>query len=261
MPSVAGLYNYPIKGLTQQSLTEVTLRAARGFPFDREIALARPGGGYRAGMDFGIDKTEFYALVSEARLSGLTTHLEPGTGRLTVGVRGHTVLDADINTAEGRDAVLKLYARVLDLPPGVEPVLARDEGRRFTDTAHNSDRQMHFISLINLATVRDFAARVKKDIDPLRFRANIYIDGLAPWQELTLLGREFRLGDVTLRGTKPTGRCAATEVEPGTGHRDIPVPQLLTQTYGHQFMGIYVETVSDGLLRLAAELTPGDLVA
>lgn len=261
MTSVEGLYTYPIKGFTQQSLTEVALRAAHGFPFDREIALARPGGEYKTGMDFGVDKSEFYALVAEARLAGLTTCLEPGTGRLTVRVRGNTVLDVDIDTPEGRAAVLRFYARVLDLPPGVEPVFARDEGRRFTDTAHNSDRQMHFISLVNLATVRDFAARVGQDIDPLRFRANIYVDGLAPWQELTLLGREFRLGDVTLRGTKPTGRCAATEVEPGTGHRDIPVPRLLTQTYGHQFMGIYVETVSDGLLRLAAELTPGDLVA
>lgn len=261
MPTVTGLYTYPIKGMTEQPLTDVSLQAARGFPFDREIALARPTGRYRPGMDHGISKNEFYVLVAEARLAGLATHLDPATEKVTVHVRGHCVLDARLSTDEGRAAVLDFYARVLDLPEGVKPVFARDEGRRFTDTAHHSDRQMNFISLINLASVRDFAARVDHDIDPLRFRANIYLDGLAPWQEFALLGREFQLGDVTFRGTKPTGRCAATEVEPGTGRRDIPVPQLLTQAYGHQFMGIYAETVTDGQLGLDAELTLGDLVA
>ncbi|MFJ3957492.1 MOSC domain-containing protein [Arthrobacter sp. NPDC090010] len=260
MTTVSALYNYPIKGMTEQALAEVPLRTGQGFPFDREIALARPAGRYRPGMAHGISKTEFYVLVSEARLAGLSTHLDPGTDRLIVRVRGNRVLDVDLSTREGRDAVLRFYARVLDLPADVEPVFARDEGRRFTDTAHNSDRQMNFISLINLATVRDFSERVGQEIDPLRFRANIYIDGLAPWQEFTLLGREFRLGDITFRGTKPTGRCAATEVQPGTGRRDLPVPQLLTQSYGHQFMGIYVETVTDGLLEPGAELTVGDLV-
>lgn len=261
MTQVAALYRYPIKGMTEQPLTEIVLRAGRGIPFDREIALARPNGKYRPGMDHGISKSEFYVLVSEARLAGLTTHLDPDTDHLTVQVREHCVLEADLSTADGRAAVLDFYTRVLDLPEGVEPVFARDEGRKFTDTAPNSDRQMNFISLINLASVRDFARRVERDIDPLRFRANIYIDNMPPWQEFTLLGREFHLGDVKFRGTKPTGRCAATEVEPGTGRRDIPVPQLLTQTYGHDFMGVYVETLNDGTLGAGAEFIPGELVA
>lgn len=261
MTQVAALYRYPIKGMTSQPLTEVALQVGRGVPFDREIALARPNGKYRPGMDHGISKSEFYVLVAEARLAGLTTHVDPDTDHLRVHIREHCVLEANLRTAKGRAAVLDFYARVLDLPSGIKPVFARDAGRRFTDTAHNSDRQMNFISLINLATVRDFAQRVDREIDPLRFRANIYIDGLPPWQEFTLLGREFQLGDVRFRGTKPTGRCAATEVEPGTGHRDIPVPQLLTQTYGHDFMGIYVETLNEGRLPVGAELTAGDLVA
>lgn len=260
MTQVAALYRYPIKGMSEQPLTEVALQKGQGFPFDREIALARPYGKYRPGMDHGISKSEFYVLVSEARLAGIRTSVDPETDQLSVYIREHCVLEANLSTDHGRAAVLDFYGRVLDLPEDVEPVFARDAGRKFTDTAPNSDRQMNFISLINLATVRDFAQRVGRDIDPLRFRANIYIDGMPPWQEFTLLGREFQLGDVQLRGTKPTGRCAATEVEPGTGHRDIPVPQLLTKTYGHDFMGIYVETLTEGMLRAGAELIPGDLV-
>lgn len=255
-----GLYVYPVKGMTPQPLTEVELTAGRGFPFDRTVALARPGGAYAPGMRHGISKREFFVLVAEARLAGLTTHLEPATGTCTVDVRGHRVLEADLGTEDGRARLRGFYARVLDLPPGTEPVIARDEGRRFTDTAQGSDRQMEFISLLNLASVRDFAARTGHDVDPLRFRANVHLEGLPAWHEFTLLGREFTLGGVRLRGTKPTERCAATEVEPGTGRRDLPVPRLLATTYGHEFMGVYAEVVDGGTLREGAELTVGELV-
>lgn len=257
---VDGLFVYPVKGMSAQPLKQVSLTAGRAFPFDRTIALARPGGAYQPGMQHGISKREFFVLVAEARLAGLSTNLDPASGRYTVDVRGHRVLDVDLSAEDGLAQLRTFYARVLDLPPGVEPVVAHDEGRRFTDTAHSSDRQMEFVSLINLATVRDLAGRVGREVDPLRFRGNIHLEGLAPWHEFSLIGREFTLGGVRMRGTKPTERCAATEVEPGTGQRDLPVPQLLAEHYGHEFMGIYAEVLSDGVVHDGAEIVLGELV-
>lgn len=251
---VDGLFVYPVKGLTPQSLTDVPLTVGRGFPHDREIALARPGGEYHPGMRHGISKRQFFVLVAEARLAGIATHLDPHTSRFTARVRGHLVLDVDLGTEAGREGLLAFYARVLDLPPGTLPVYAADEGRRFTDTAHNSDREMHFVSLINLASVRDFGERIGAEVDPLRFRGNVHLTGLDAWAELDLVGREFTLGGVRMRGTKPTERCAATEVEPGTGHRDLPVPRLLHTTYGHELMGVYAEVLTDGVVAVGGEL-------
>jgi uncharacterized protein len=256
---VDGLFVYPVKGMTPQPLPRVELSAGRGFPFDRTIALARPDGAYVPGMRHGVSKREFYVLVAEARLAGLTTHLDPVTGVYRVDVRGHRVLTADLGTEEGLAALRGFYARVLDLPPGTEPVVARDEGRRFTDTAQNSDREMEFVSLVNLASVRDLADRTGHDVDPLRFRANVHLDGLPAWGESALVGREFTLGGVRLRGTKPTERCAATEVEPGTGRRDLPVPRLLARTYGHDVLGVYAEVLDGGTLHDGDALTGGGL--
>lgn len=251
---VDGLFVYPVKGLTPQPLADVPLRTGRGFPHDREIALARPGGAYRPGLQHGIGKREFFVLVAEARLAGIETHLDPYASRFTARVRGHLVLDVDLAEPAGRGALLAFWARVLDLPPGTVPVYATDPGRRFTDTAPTSDREMHFVSLVNLASVREFAERVGVAVDPLRFRGNVHLEGLDPWDELDLVGREFTLGGVRMRGTKPTVRCAATEVEPGTGHRDLPVPRLLRRTYGHEVMGVYAEVLGDGVLAVGGEL-------
>jgi uncharacterized protein YcbX len=257
---VDGLFVSPVKGMTPQPLAQVDLTAGRAFPYDRTIALARPGGAYEPGLRHGISKREFFVLVAEERLAGLTTHLDPSTGVFTVEVRGHRVLTADLGTEQGLADLRGFYARVLDLAPGTEPVVARDAGRRFTDTAHNSDREMEFVSVVNLASVRDLAVRTGHDVDPLRFRGNVHLEGLPAWDEVELIGREFTLGGVRLRGTKPTERCATTEVEPGTGRRDLPVPQLLAQTYGHDHMGFYAEVVDGGTLHDGAELTLGELV-
>ncbi|PPF24352.1 MOSC domain-containing protein [Rathayibacter sp. AY1F7] len=251
---VDGLFVYPVKGLTPQPLPRVELTAGRGVPFDRTIALARPGGAYRPGMRHGISKREYFVLVAEARLAGLTTHLDPDSGVLTVDVRGHRVLSADLGAEDGRAALRSFAARVLDLPPGVEPVIAQDAGRRYTDTAHNSDVEMEYLSLINLASVRDLAERTGRSVDPLRFRGNIHLEGLPAWSELELLGRELTAGGLRLRITKATERCAATEVEPGTGRRDLPVPRLLHETYGHELLGVYAEVLDGGTLGVGDEL-------
>ncbi|GAA3464963.1 MOSC domain-containing protein [Saccharothrix longispora] len=249
---VAALYVYPIKGLSPQPLTHVPLRRGEGVPHDRRFAFARPEGKYRPGLREGLRKAEFYALVSDHRLAGLATHLDVDTGEFTVRVAGHAVLTAHVE--EDREELLAFFARVLDLPEGVLPVLAAEEGRRFTDVAFAGDGPMHWISLVNLASVRDFAARTEAEVDPRRFRANVLLDGLPPFAEVDLLDREFTLGGVRMVGRYRTGRCAATEVDPASGRRDLPVLRLLDRTYGHQDVGIYAEVLSDGVLHVGGGL-------
>ena len=62
---------------------------------------------------------------------------------------------------------------------------------------------------------------------------------------------------VRLRILKRIERCAATEVDPATGIRDLRIPKALMQSYGHTDCGIYAEIVGGGRLsvgtRLAAE--------
>lgn len=258
---VEELFVYPVKGLSPQPLSRVELEPRRAFPFDRLFALARPDGAYEPGLGHGIAKTNYYVLVNQARLAGLETHLDGETGVLAASVRGRRVLSADLTTDAGRGDAAAFFARVLDLPDGVAPVVAREEGRRFTDMAPDSDRAMEFVSLINLASVEDLARRAGTDVDPLRFRGNIHLAGLSPWEELVLVGREFTLGGVRLRGTSVTDRCAATEVRPGTGARDLPVPRLLATHYGHTFMGVYAEVLDGGHLQPGDALEVGEIAA
>jgi uncharacterized protein YcbX len=245
---VEELFAYPVKGLSPQPLERVELQPGRGIPHDRTFAFARPDGKYRPGAREGLPKQEFFALVSDHRLAGLDTYLDPETDVLTARVVGHEVLKADLGTEGGRDHAVRFFARVLDLPPGGTPLLAREPGRRFTDAAVAGDGPMDWISMVNLASVRDLESRTGTVVDRLRFRANLYVDGLPAWSELDAVGQEIDLGGVRVRCVRQTKRCAATEVDPTTGHRDLPVVAMIDKTYGHQLMGTYLEVLTAGVV-------------
>ncbi|PXY23476.1 MOSC domain-containing protein [Prauserella sp. PE36] len=252
---IRNLYVYPIKGLSAQPLDSVTLEAGRGVPHDRVFALARPEGRYVPGQTSPLPKDQFFMLARDERLAGLSTRFDPASSVLTVDVRGHRVLEADLSSEQGAEEATAFFARVLDRPAERPPLLAHAEGRRFTDVSVVSDAMMNAISLINLDSVRDLEDRVGVPIDPLRFRANVYFDGLPPFSELDLVGKELRIGEVRLRGVLNTKRCAATEVDPVNAVRDIAVPRHLVQQYGHAELGCYAEVLSGGTIR------PGDVVS
>ena len=78
------------------------------------------------------------------------------------------------------------------------------------------DQRKPVVSLINLASLRDFEARVGARRHRRRFRANVWFSGAPAWSELDWVGRELQLGGAVLRVAKRITRCPATEVNPLT---------------------------------------------
>lgn len=251
---VTALAVYPVKGLSPQPLTDVDLEPGRGFPRDRSWALARADGVYLPGTREPVPKEQFHMLVRDERLAGLGTRLD-GESRLRISVRDHVVLDADLDTFDGRAATQRFFARVLDLAPESAPVIAQEPDRRFTDVSVVSDALMHAVSFINLASIRALEHRIDMAIDPYRFRANVYYDGLPPFSELRLVGSPISVGTVGLEAVLNTRRCAATEVNPADARRDLPVPRLMAEHFGHTDMGVY------GIVSEGGRIAVGDTIA
>ena len=82
------------------------------------------------------------------------------------------------------------------------------------------------MSIINLASVAAIEGMVGAPVHPLRFRGNVYVEGWPAWSELDLVGKELKISrDARLKIVKRIVRCAATNVDPDTGIRDLEVPQ------------------------------------
>ncbi|WP_158815415.1 MOSC domain-containing protein [Methylocapsa sp. S129] len=253
--AVRGLYHYPVKGLSAQALAKVRLIAGEGFPFDRVYGLARHDSGYDPTYFQPLPKSRFIVLVKEDRLAGLSTFFDTETKTLDVSVQGQPVLSENLETERGRAEVVRFFSNMFDLQDGREPSVAVGGENRFTDLCTESKEMMNAISLINLATVRDFESRISAAVDPLRFRANLYFDGLPAYRELEMLGREIEVGPARLRIFQRTERCAATEVNPIDARRDIAVPRLLMKHLGHADMGVYAEVIEGGMIEIGSQIS------
>ena len=101
--------------------------------------------------------------------------------------------------------------------------------------------------MINLASVRALEAVAGRPVDPLRMRANIYVEGWPAWAELkAVAGAPLRFGGVQMQAIKPIPRCIATHVDPATGERDIDLVPLLRRHFGHVNCGLYLKVTGGG---------------
>jgi hypothetical protein len=103
------------------------------------------------------------------------------------------------------------------------------------------------VSIINLASVAAVGTAIGRPVDPLRFRGNLYVAGWPAWHEFDLLETEITAGpSARLKIVKRIVRCAATEVDPQSGIRDLPIPRTLMDKFGHADCGVYAEVTAAG---------------
>jgi uncharacterized protein YcbX len=78
------------------------------------------------------------------------------------------------------------------------------------------------LTLVSFASVEELARRGDHDgpLDPLRFRINLELDGLEPFEEDTWDGRRVRIGGAVVRIAGQIPRCAVTTQDPMTGLHD-----------------------------------------
>lgn len=243
---VNALYRYPVKGLSPESLQEVSLEAAGTFPWDRAFALENGSADFDPAAPRHFPKIRFLMLMRYEALAGLKTRFDDSSMRLHISRNGEEKLVADLSSAQGRtDLETFMQAFMGPLAKG-RPRLAYAAG------FSHSDCPAKLVSIINLASVRELATKIGRDVDPLRFRANIYVEGLPAWQDHDWVGRDFKIGTVEMTGYKRTERCAATNVDPVSARRDMEIPKTLLQTYGHSDLGLYAKVKTPGTIR------PGD---
>jgi uncharacterized protein YcbX len=251
MLTLAQIYRYPVKGLTPEPLTAAGLVPGEGVPHDRRFALAHGVTRFDTAAPEWLPKTNFLMLMRNERLARLRTRYDEATGILTVQRDGKTVAAANITELTGRTVIEQFFAAYMGEEARGAPKLLEAPGHMFSDVARK------VVSIIGLASIRDLEQRViRAPVDPRRFRANFYFDGGRPWQELDWVGQELQLGTVRLRTVKTITRCAATNVDPETGQRDLNIPLALQQSYRHDTMGIYAEVLSPGTVALGDELLP-----
>jgi len=255
LATIRAIYRYPVKGLSAQGMPIAALAAGETLAGDRRYAIENGPSGFDPAAPAYLPKQRFLMLMKNERLARLDTRFDDASRTLAIRENGQEAVHGDLDTAQGRAAIEAFFAAFCSDELRGPPKILEARGHSFSDVARK------VVSIINLASVAKIAEFVGggrgrgRPVDPLRFRGNLYVEGWPPFAELDLVGREIALGSARGRIVKRIVRCAATNVEPTTGIRDLDIPKSLMQTLGHSDCGIYAEVIAAG------EVKAGDAVA
>jgi uncharacterized protein YcbX len=238
---IAALYRHPVKGFTPERLETADLAAGLCFPCDRLYAVEDGPSGFDPAAPDHISKMKFAVLAKIPAVAKARTAYDETTGVFSCSAEGQPDFAGDLRTAEGRAGLEAWLTDLLaeDLS-GPLRVVEGPGDYRFMDSRSG------YVSIVNLASVRDLEEKLGVPVDPLRFRANLYVEGWPAWIENDWTGRALTVGGAMAEVLKPIVRCAATHVDPVTAKRDIELVKALFDNYGHMFCGIYLNVTQGG---------------
>ncbi len=235
MPHVAALYRYPVKSFTPEACEVLTVLDEGRIAGDRVLGICFANSS--AHDNAWSKKHEFVALVNTPGLARLKLRFDHEALRLHICLDGSVLVDEALDSKGRRRIAAAIEAYVLQLDenplsshPERLPLRVVGDGvtSRFQD---NEAGQITLHSRESLAAVA--AAVGEAGLSELRFRSNIAIEGLEAWEEQRWVGRKLCIGSVIFDVMAPKGRCLATQANPYSGERDLPILKTLPRAF-HQ---------------------------
>ncbi|NWH07568.1 MAG: MOSC domain-containing protein [Alphaproteobacteria bacterium] len=240
--TITQLYRYPVKGLSAEPIAQATLTKGEVIPGDRAYAIENGTRDLDPERPQYFPKTKFLMLMRDERLATLETHFDDATQTLTIRRAGKDVARGQLSTLLGRQLIEQFLAAYMKDELKGPPHIVHAPGFSFSDVP------MKVVSIINGASLDDLSRVIGQKVHPLRFRGNVYLEGPEPWAERHWLGKTLAIGDARLKVVMGIVRCAATNVNPETGQRDMNIPRTLGTAFGENLFGVYAEVTSPGTI-------------
>lgn len=248
--TIDAIYRYPVKGLSPEPLARTQLQVMETLPADRLYAIENGPSGFEPAAPRHQPKQRYLMLMRNERLARLRTRFYDTSHTLTIETEGREAARGDLRTSEGRAAIEAFFAGFCADELRGPPRVLHAPGFSFSDVARK------VVSIINLASVAAIEDVVGRPVHPLRFRGNVYVTGWPAWREFDFVGQEITVARrARLRVIKRIVRCAATNVDPDIGIRDLSIPDTLMRSFGHADCGVYGEVVEGGDIAVGDELS------
>ena len=251
MTFIKHIIRYPIKGLNGNFIDKIKLLANETIEGDRKFAFAKFDNEISENSPIYMKKVNFLALVKEEKLSLLNSQLNLENNKLELFFEKKIFFSGSLNDKEDLNKLSNCISKFLDISLRKKPRLVTDKSGSKNTSKHSfSDIPDKAISFINLQTIRDFEKKINTKINFSRFRGNIIFDDLKAWKEFHWIGKIIQIGDVKINIFRKTKRCAATNVNPENGLRDLNIPNQLYKNYGHDDLGVYGKVLNQGEIKI-----------
>lgn len=214
MPTLVRLSVTPVKALRLSHPEEVELTAG-GIPTDRRFYLIDEDGALFDATDHGP-------------LLRVVPHYDAETERLTVSFPDGSTAQSDADEL-GAHVTTNFFGRDVDgrvVEGPLAGALSAYAGRplRLVRVERDGEGQdVHPLTIVSSESVRDLGSRDDRpELDARRFRINLEIEGVEPYEEDAWEGNLVRVGEATLKVREQIPRCVVTTLAPETGDKDFP---------------------------------------
>ena len=259
MSTTISSINYcPVKSVSSQAINTCKIKKNIGIVGDRIFAFAK---------DLDSDNAQLFEKNPEERKGKwnkvLTLKNSPvlnkynfliKENKLTLTFNHKKILTIDVNELSEYQL---LSNKIIELENSLkEPiVLMKNEESPFFDTSiSNKVDFINSVSLLNIQSINDFQKKINKKVEISRFRGNICIDGIKPWEEQEWIGKIIKINNISFKVEKNIPRCAAINLTPTTDDNSLNLLQSLKKTYNHFEMGIYLSPLDNGEISLGDKL-------
>ena len=249
-PTISSISYCPVKSVSFQNIQLCEIKKNLGIVNDRIFAFSRNVDLEKAKLiekDANERKLNYFLTLKNSPVLNKYNFVYENN-KLTLNSNNKDIISISADDPSER---LLLANKLMELENSLlKPItLLKNIDHPFFDTSH-SKNIFNSMSLINLNSIKDFEKKVNEIIEPQRFRANFYIDGIDPWEERNWIGKIIKINNVSFKVEKNIPRCVAINLKPKTDDNSLNLLQSLKKSYNHFDMGIYLVSLDDGKVEI-----------
>ena len=236
---ILSITRYPIKGFAGEALQNTLVRSLKTLPGDRQHALQYVD---RIPPSSKGWRPKKYFLQSVQTNLCSEIHIEWNSDIVHFNYRGNPFKIPRTALANG------------SLPQWIAS-LAPELGEFTLETLETgfTDERDAYVSLVNRSTVSAIAEATGTSDHPERYRGNLLVDGVRPFDELNWVGQTLQIGTATFEVVEPIVRCKATECD-WHGSRTEGFLDRLDQQLDTDICGLFLRAFGDGEIKITDQL-------
>ena len=243
---ISKIFYFPVKSISFDKVNSIKVKKLIGLENDRIFSFSR-------NVDFEEAKLIEQDQHKRSLQKFLTLKNSPFLNKYNFSFKKDELVlrekDLEIKkiSISKKKELKELAELLIKLEPQIKPpvFLLHNIKNPFFDTMPENS-----ISLINLNTVNEFSQKIGTKIEFERFRGNIYVKNMPSWYEMKLIGKNIKINNCNFKVTEAIPRCSATNLIPKTDNHTINLPQTLKKIYGHINLGIFLEPLNDGEIKV-----------
>ena len=241
---ITNILQYPVKGLSEESLISTELVTGVGMPADRVFALSHGKSLFDHNKPAWVARNHFTVVAHSPEIGPIHCQFDHTNKSLTLTHQGKIILQSKADAATIDTQLTDALTRVIKNGQPGPYRLVSVQNKRLTDSPTNT------VSIMNTQSLQALEEALGQPLDKRRFRGNIWFDGDHAWQEHEWVGKPIQIGDAKLFVTERIERCAAIDADPALGTRNLAVLKQLNKSFRHVNFGVLAEVEATAFIQI-----------